>query len=79
MQGHRSKAPQSDDEKLTYFARCVIVEAILDLKRKAQRKGAVDWFNARETTPFGYGWCLKYARYNPNRIRRIISRIYSQI
>lgn len=33
------------------------------------------WFNSRETTPLGYGWCLGLSGLNPNVIRRSIDRI----
>ena len=59
------------------IARDMILLMVKDIKKAnnpRNKKSALEWFNRRDTSPFGYGWCLKYTKINPNMIRRYINK-----
>jgi hypothetical protein len=43
-------------------------------KDKHLRNEALAWFDMREQSPFGYGWCLSLTHANPNMIRGLIGK-----
>jgi hypothetical protein len=43
--------------------------------RELSRDLAVKWFNDRDDTMFGYGFCLEYSELNPNSLRKLINGV----
>lgn len=71
-------------EAVRFIAREAIQEALSDVQYIKNVKwsphpevetggvDALEWFNRRDTTAFGYGWCLEYSGMNPNTMRKLI-------
>jgi hypothetical protein len=70
------------EDKAKALATDLIIGALQDVRQKRfirERKDALKWFNFRETTAFGYGWCLHYSNLNPNVIRRVINKLTGEV
>jgi hypothetical protein len=61
----------TQEDRFRILAKEVIESALIDVKQKRDdllRIETLRWFKAKETHPFGYGWCLDVSGYNGRAI-----------
>ena len=65
----------SYDLNIKNLAIDIIAQALKDVQTEIYKTETLAWFDRRDVSAMGYGWCLGQSQLNPNMIRTRIKEL----